>query len=159
MTSVRPPLSIDGALARIAGQMPGSWHEMATIVGRADSTVRNWGNPNTSESIPIDSAIQLDIAYQAAGGIGAPIYETYSLQLETALAERFSCAIALARKTMTAIREGGEAHEALVAATLPGASDRDRAEAAREVEEGIAALKECLPFLVNRIPAASAQPP
>lgn len=148
MTKLRAPLSIDGALARIAGQLPGAWDDIAAVAGRARSTVRNWGNPDTTDCIPLDCAIRLDIAYQQAGGEGAPLYETYSHQVEIACIARFASGIQLARRTMDAIREGGQANEALVAATLPGASDRDRAAARREVEEAIVALRAALPLLL-----------
>lgn len=159
VTVVRPALTIDGALARIAGHLRGSWAEMAIVVDRAENTVRDWGNPNAGVSVPIEAAIALDLAYMAAGGLSAPIHEAYGLLLETRFAQRFACAIELGRKTMAAIREGGEAHEALVAATLPGATDRDREQALREVEEGINALKDTIPLLARPVAATTSADP
>lgn len=147
MAKVRAPLSTQGALARIAGQLPRGWDEMAEIADRATSTCYNWGNPDTPESVPLDCAIRLDLAFQAAGGEGAPLYETYGHQLQLAHVAKFADALQLARRTMVVIREGGQAHEALVAASLPGATDGDRARARREVEEGIVALQSALPLL------------
>jgi len=78
MTKRRAPLSIDTALARIAGRVEGGWSGMATVTGRKERTVRNWGDPDTPEHIPMDAAIALDLAYVEQGGEGAPIYECYS---------------------------------------------------------------------------------
>lgn len=147
MTKVRAPLSIDAALSRINDFLPGGWAEMGGITGRAARTVRNWSDPDTGEQCPIDCAIALDLAYVAAGGECAPLFEAYSLKLEMASMERFACNIALARHTADVIREGGEAHSALVRATLPGATRADREEARREVAEALDFLKRTLPLL------------
>jgi hypothetical protein len=147
MTKARAPLSIDAALARIAGHLPGGFTDMAQIAGRAVRTVRNWGDPDTAEQIPLDCAIALDVAYIAAGGDCAPLFETYSLKLELAHMQRFACNIELARHTADVIREGGEAHSALVRATLPGATDADRADALRECVEAFDILKRTLALL------------
>lgn len=147
MTKARAPLSIDAALARIAGHLPGGYNDMATIAGRAVRTVRNWGDPDTAEQIPLDCAIALDVAYIAAGGDCAPLFETYSLKLELAHMQRFACNIELARHTAEVIREGGEAHSALVRATLPGATEGDRADALRECVEAFDILKRTLALL------------
>lgn len=147
MTKVRAPLSIDAALARIAGHMPKGYDDLAQVTGRAVRTVRNWGDPDTPEQIPLDCAIALDLAYIAAGGDCAPLFETYSLKLEMASMERFACNIALARHTADVIREGGEAHSALVRATLPGATRADREDALRECSEAMDFLKRVFPLL------------
>jgi hypothetical protein len=135
MTKVRPPLSIDGALARIAGTLPGEWTELAAIAGRAESTVRRWGDHDQPEQIPLPIAIALDIAHERAGGVGRPLFETYALQLEVAREQAFASEIELARRTCVVIRESGQAHEAMVLATLPSATDRDRENAVRELED------------------------
>ena len=147
MTKARAPLSIDAALARIAGHLPGGYAEMAMLTCRAIRTVRNWGDPDTAESIPFDCAIRLDTAYIAAGGDCAPLFEAYQIQLELAQMERFACNIALARHTAEVIREGGEAHSALVRATLPDATRADRAQAQRECAEALDILKRTMALL------------
>lgn len=147
MTKARAPLSIDAALARIAGHLPGGFNDMATIVGRAVRTVRNWGDPDTAEQIPLDCAIALDLAYISAGGDCAPLFESYQLQLDLAQMERFSSNIALGKHAAQVIREGGEAHSALLLATLPGATENDRKNALRECSEAFDVLKRALPLL------------
>jgi hypothetical protein len=150
MTKVRAPLTFDNALARIAGLI--GWAEMAHVVGQAESTVRNWGNPDTGQHATISAAMKLDVAFQAAGGDGAPIHETYSLLLEQSRAERFADQIELGRRTCIVMKEVGDAEEALVRASMPGATDADRVSALREVEEGIASLTSTLPLLQGESP-------
>lgn len=147
MTKHRAPLTIDAALARVAGQLPGGWADMATATERSESLVRAWGDPERREQIPICDAITLDLAYRAAGGDGAPLFETYAWQLDQAGVFRFSDEIALGRIAAEAIREGGEANAALVLAAQPGSTDRERREAAREVKQALAALNRSLPML------------
>lgn len=149
MTKARSPLSIEDALDRIAGQIPGGKNAMATIVDRQPRTVRNWGDPETPESIPMDCAIALDIAFQQHGGEGAPIFETYATLLDVARAQRFGDEFELSHRTQAAIKEGGEAFAALVAASRPGSSVQERQSAAREVLEAVDGLNKTLPFLID----------
>lgn len=157
MTKQRPPLSIDAALARIAGQVPGSWDAMAEEVGLTARAVRNWGDPDTREQIRMDAAIKLDLLHMRSGGEGAPIFEVYALLVETAQVERFSSQAELARRLKDALKEGAEAHVALVDATLPGADAQDRNRAAREVEEAITAFKATLPSLIPGMGSADGE--
>ena len=147
MTVRRAPLSIDAALARIAGELPRGWADMAEAAGRCESLVRAWGDPNRREKIPMDCAIALDLAFRAAGGTGAPIFETYAYQLDEAGVYRFADEIALTRLAAQSIRESGEAHAALVDAAQPGATERMRSAARIEVEEAIAVLHRTIPML------------
>lgn len=140
MTKLRAPLSIDAALARIAGHLPGGWDDMATAAGRQAHTIRAWGDPAKADAIPLPCAIALDVAYRKAGGHGAPLFDAYEALLDIALAEQFADQIELAHVTAHAIREVGQASHALVIAGLPGATDEDIARAERETEEGLAAL-------------------
>lgn len=140
MTKQRAPLSIDAALARIAGHMPGSWGDMAKAADRSEHTIRAWGDPSKSDAIPLPCAIALDVAFRKAGGVGAPIRDAYDALLDVAMADAFGDEIELARATAHAIKETGDAHHALIIAALPGATDEDLATAERESQEGLAAL-------------------
>lgn len=153
MTSRRAPISIDAALARIAGQLPRAWAEMADVTSRSESLVRAWGDPNRREKIPLDCAIALDLAYRAAGGEGAPLFEAYGNLLDEAGMFRFANEITLGRLAAQSIVESAQAHAALVSVAQPGATDRGRAEARREVEEAIAVLHRALPMLTGTRPA------
>lgn len=147
MTKPRPPLTVDLALTRIAALI--GWDAMAIACNQSERTVRNWSDPDTRERCPVEAGIALDLAYQQAGGEGAPIYETYGLLLEAARAERFRDQAQLAAHTMTVIRESAEAHAALVAASRTGATDADRRLAAKEVQEAVTALTQTIPVLTG----------
>jgi hypothetical protein len=142
LTKRRPPLSIDAALARIAGQLENGWAEMGKVVNRSESMVRAWGDADRRENMrmPIDAAITLDLAYRGAGGDGAPIFEAYAHQLEAEGGAWFADQIALGRYAAEIIRECGEAGSAVVLSCQPGASVSQRREALREVEEAIGVL-------------------
>lgn len=152
MTKLRAPLSIDAALARIAGQLPQGWAGIGEATGRAERTARNWGDPDTPEAVPMDLAIRLDLAFQAAGGQGAPIFETYALQLELAAATRFADRFALAKLAAETVRECGEANSALITASQPEANTSDHINALREIEEAIAALNQARAQLDQKPP-------
>lgn len=155
MTKVRAPLTIDAALARIAGQLPGGWKDVAKSAGRKERTARNWGDPDTPEQVPMDCAICLDLAYQEAGGDGAPIFETYAHQLELAAEQRFADRAELGKLASEIILECAEANAAIVAAAQPGACDKARQIGLKEVDEAIRVLKRALPLLTPE----KAQPP
>lgn len=148
MTKLRAPLTFDNALSRIAGQI--GWPAMADAVGQKDRTVRDWGDPDTGRACPITAAVILDLAYRAAGGEGAPMYETYSLLIDQANSERFADQHELARRACTLIREGAEAEEALVLASIPGAPSSARINAARQLEDVIIVATATLPLLTVR---------
>lgn len=157
MTKHRAPLSIDAALARIAGQLEDGWKTMAEITGRERRTVQNWGDPDTPESVPINFAIALDLAYLAAGGSGTPIFEAYAHKLEQAEAANFADRYDLLRRAQAVAKETGEANSAILGAAQPNASAADKRAALTEITEAIDALKDAIPLLSN--PAGDAQPP
>lgn len=140
MTKLRAPLSIDAALARIAGHLPGGWADMSVACDRKPHTIRAWGDPDKEEAIPLPCAIALDVAYRKAGGHGAPLFDAYEALLDRALSDQFADQIELAHATAAAIKEVGQAESALIIAALPGATDEQIATAEREAEEGLAAL-------------------
>jgi hypothetical protein len=135
MTKRRAPLSIDEALVRIAAQIPGGFDGLAELVDKAPSHVRAWGDPDRREEIPVKHAITLDLAYQEHGGAGAPIFETYAARLELAEARKFADRIALLAHTADVIKEGGEAHSALVRACKPCAGPTEIRSALSEASE------------------------
>lgn len=159
MTKLRPPSSIDAALSRIAGLVPDGWAGMAAVVDRRERTVRNWGDPDTPESIPLECAIALDLAYIDAGGVGAPIHETYALQLDLQLQTRYGDALQLAALNADFIREAGEAGAAMIQATAPGAPERLKRNALRESEEAATALSRTIAALRRMMPGGPEVPP
>ncbi len=147
MTKPRSPRSIDAALTRIAGTLPGGWTDMAEATDRRESLVRAWGDPARREQIPVRDAIILDRAFREAGGLGAPIFEYYAARLDLNGAFVDCEQIALARHAASVVRECGEASAAIVDAALPAASPAQRARATREIEEAIETLRRTRPLL------------
>ncbi|MDR3408448.1 MAG: hypothetical protein P4L68_08120 [Methylovirgula sp.] len=150
MTKRRAPLSVDAALARIAGHIPGGYAEMARVLDRSERLVRAWGDPERRERMPIDDSITLDLAFRAAGGEGAPILEAYRAMLEAEGMDWFAEGIALARHAATMIKECSEAEAALVIAAQPGATFRERSDAIREIEEAMVELNRARLMLGDR---------
>lgn len=147
MTTAKAPMTMEIALARIAGQLPGGWAEAATICDRALATVYAWGNPNTDDSIPMGCAIKLDLAFLRAGGIGAPIKSVYDLKVECARRMAFADQAAIADLASTSVRENAEATIAQLACTQPGATPEHFRTAIRETQEAAEATMNTLAAL------------
>lgn len=159
MTKRRAPLSVEAALARIAGQLDNGYETMGELSGRGARMVRKWGDPDAPEQIPFDCAIEFDLAYIAAGGEGAPLYEAYAHRLEMAEAACFADAHALGRQAAALIREYGEAGGALVVAAQPGATAAEHADAERELLEALETGKRALALLQRSRRPRSTGPP
>ena len=145
MTKHRAPLSVEQALQRMAGLLTAE--AMAGLTDRQPRTVRNWMDPDTPEDVPVGCAIRLDLAYQEAGGGGAPLFEAYAHALEQAALTRYASRHSLARLTAEAIREGGEAHAALVEAAQPGSGPNELRRAEKEAGEALEKLTLCIASL------------
>lgn len=155
MTKLRDPLSLDAALAKVAGQVPGDWKALAAIAGKTASTVRSWGDEDRTGDLPVYAAILFDQAYQDAGGEGRPIYDAYSRLLGVAEAERYRDAFCIMAKLAEAVEEIGDAKAALIRAMLPDATEADRHVAQRELIEAI----EKMNSLVLMLDAGPETPP
>ena len=146
MTKRRAPLTFSLALTRIAGLL--GWDEVAAIAGVAPRTARNWTDPDTdpspSTALTLGTAVALDTAWRAAGGDGSPLLCAFALKVETALGDGCGDQVRLAKSAARAAHEGGEAIQALVLASIPGAGFGAREHARRETEEAIAALTASL---------------
>ncbi|MEM6907194.1 MAG: hypothetical protein AAF494_00825 [Pseudomonadota bacterium] len=147
MTHRRAPFSTEQALQRIAGQISGGVDAMAEVAERQSGTIRAWMNPEREEQVTFECAIALDLAYQAAGGTGAPLFESYAAKLHLAEGRRFADRHRLLDYAQGVIKEGGEAHAAIVAAARPGATDEDHRIAHREAAEAYEKLRDILPLL------------
>ncbi len=158
MTKIKAPMSIDAALARIAGQFANGYKDLARIVDRHESTVRAWGDDDKlDQQMPMPAAIALDIAYQREGGEGSPLFETFALQVKVAREKAFAGGIALAQRACIQIREGAQATEAIVLASMPSASPAARAHAIRELEDVVRESTTTIALLATSAP--SAEPP
>lgn len=152
MTKTRAPLSVEQALQRIAAQLPGGVEEMAAIVQRQPGTIRAWMDPDRSEQVTLEAALELDLAYQENGGQAAPLFETYGAQLDLADARRFADRHRLLDYAHGVIKEGGEAHAALIAFARPGATPADRQMAHKEACEAFEKLRDIIPLLAEPDP-------
>lgn len=159
MTKLRAPLSLDDALARIAGQVPGSWKAMADHVGYAARTVRKWGDEDADEEINLKAAIKLDILFQEHGGTGSPLYEAYGLLVQVAVNRAFADQFEVLRHTADIAKENGEAEEALLRYCLPGAGEAERRTAQKELLEARRKIDGVLPLLEAEPPEAHSRAP
>lgn len=164
MTLRRPPLSLDAAIACIMSQL-GSWAEVAAVTGYAPRTCEKWGafdiaDPEDPDArdIPMRAARKLDIAYQAAGGIGAPILEAYADQVKVAASEQFGDKHDLQTVAIELIRENSEAETAALEAAAPGAGPLEAEHAQRELLQSRRKIDNLLPLLA-RLASLGRKPP
>lgn len=137
MTKVRPPVTFQHAVTRIAGRL--GWDVAAAAVSKAERTVRNWSDPDTGALPTVDDAMRLDAAFLAAGGGDAPLHAVYAQMLDRG-AQGAADPEAITASAAQAAKEAGEAVSALVLAARPGASQRDRAVAEHETSQAIEAF-------------------
>lgn len=137
----RPPLSIDAALARIAGQLPGGWAELGELVQRAESTVRAWGDHDKPEQVPLPCAPVLDAAYRRAGGAGWPLLDAH-IHLSGSGHYGLIDPVEIKPLFIRLVREGGDAEVALAELLSPDADDEDLKLAYREVGDQVVTTRE-----------------
>ncbi len=151
MTKLRDPVTIEAALDAI-GVLIG-WDRVAEICSPPGKSIgarraRKWGDPDEPDRLPAMYIVPLDLAYVAAGGGCHILHDTIGRMLDIASAPSVACAIALSKRTEVAIVEVAQSHAALIVANRPGACPGARADAARQVEEGVEALSATLPLLL-----------
>ncbi|MGY2732364.1 hypothetical protein [Sphingomonas sp. UYP23] len=151
MTKERRPVTIENTLFKVLGKI--TIERAAELTDREPGYLRSLSDPNSRYRICVEDAVLLDVEYRAQGGLNFPLYETYGQLLEAANAERFSDAAALHLQAVEVIREGGQAHAALVTASLPGATEADKRAAAKELEEAADAISATLPMLTRSLTA------
>lgn len=153
MTKLRPPLSTEYAIQRIADLL--TYRRMAELLSKpgapkSERVVRDYGDPDVSTGLTLEQVEILDNAFAAAGGEGHPITDSLKARLD--VAAQASPTGHLADLVITVFKESGDAGAALVAAIRPGATPIDRAIAVREVDELVDALNQTRPALAeNRV--------
>ncbi len=159
MTKVRPPLSIENALYKVLGAL--GIEAACEATERKAAYLRNLSDPDKREQLTVADAIKLDLAHRQKGYGDAPIYETIGLIMKAADAELFSDSAAIGRVALDVIREGGQAHAALVQASFPGATPRDYDETLRELEESAAVIAKAITLVacIRSNQTAPSQPP
>jgi hypothetical protein len=133
MTQPRDPMTIPHAITRIAAVV--TFPEMARIAGRSENWIRKWSAPTAKSGPTLAQALDLDAAYVARGGDGAPIFETYAHLLDLAVARETACLTQLLEDAEKASKECGEAISYTIKAARAGASIHTILLAQREVEE------------------------
>jgi hypothetical protein len=148
VTKIRPALTFENALSTVAGHI--GWARVAAITGKAETTVRNWSDPDTTASITLEAALQLDTEFHLAGGEGEPFLLCYATRLD---ADRLAATPelqALIDGAAKSAKESGEAVAAVLKAAKSAASLGDLAIAERELEEAITAHTNSLAALRAR---------
>jgi hypothetical protein len=148
VTKLRAALTYELALTKVAGLI--GWPRCAEVLAVAERTVRNWSDPDAAANIRMDAAEALDIAWQQAGGTGAPFLEVYATRLKAALVDCLGSAEAIADAAAAAAKEGGEAVSWAIRASRPNATEADYIAAEREIEEAIEANTGALAAIRNR---------
>lgn len=157
MTKEREPLSIDAALARIAGHVPGSWKAMAAEVKRSEFTVRKWGDEASKRQITVKAMIVLDLLYEREGGTGYPLHQAYGHLLNVAVADRYVSQFEFLGRIADIVKETGDAESALMRLAMPGATEADRRKAVGEMIEAVDHFNSLLPLL-ERLPVSGGDP-
>ena len=122
MTKLRAPLTIDAALTRAAGLLPGGWASLAELTGRSPSMVRAWSDPDRREQLPLRDALLIDQAVRTQTG-EAPLLGWYAAQLDLSCSPAQPVTADFVSRVAEVVRECGEANAALVEAAQPGTSD------------------------------------
>lgn len=149
MTKRREPLSIDEAMARIAGKVPGGWLALAKHVGKHERTVRKWGDADTDDEITLSAAILLDTLYQQSGGAGRPLLTAHEDLVDAAVAVDFADQFEVVRQLSHFVKESGDVKQALLRIALPDSCMSDRHVAQRELMD----LRELVEGLILRLTA------
>ncbi|MGN6270890.1 MAG: hypothetical protein ACTHM0_13480 [Sphingomonas sp.] len=150
MTKVRPPLTVENALFAVLGRIGAE--RAAEVTARDKGYILSLSNPDNRYRLTVDDAIALDLEHIAQGGAGAPIYELYGRRLDIAGADRFADAAAIAKLTLAMIKEGGEAHAALVATTFAGAGPHELRHALTQLEDLDAIVDQAIALVRARAP-------
>lgn len=133
MTKQRQPVSFAAAIHRVAGFI--GYKHAGKIVRRAPRRVYAWADPDSDSSPTLRQALALDLAYQQAGGVGAPIIEAYRHQLDGISAKLAADRRALSDEIADAARECGEAIAHSLSLTHDAPTPRDIRRAVAEAEE------------------------
>lgn len=149
MTKIRAAFTFENALTKVAAHI--GWTEVARICDAAESTVRNWSDPDTTASITLDAALKLDRAWhEVTGGDSAPFLTCYAMRFDVESLATGPGRAALLTSVARAAKESGEAVAATLNAAGPTADRADFAIAEREIEESVEALKNSLTALRAR---------
>lgn len=142
MTLIKPrhPISWAGALDRLIGRLGVA--VCAEIVGKSESLVRKWADPDCHELPSVEQAYQLDAGWMRAGMMGAPCCEVLQHRLDQVEATAHPVPVAPLERLAEISAEVGELASAVLRAeTDSQLSVRERADIAREANDAIETLR------------------
>lgn len=116
------------------------WDGCASVLGKSESLVRKWADPDTEREISYQAAIRLDAAYMRAGGKSAPLFECYAARLDLSADEDEDHAGTM-EAVSAAAKEAGEAVAAAIDCLGRTNDLAARNRAVIETEESIGALQ------------------
>lgn len=144
MVKERDPLSIEQALRDTIDAI--SMARAVEITGRTSGYLREMSDPDKRGDLTCRDAILLDAEHEAQLGT-RPITDMMRSLLDARRPDLITGTAALLEVTIEMVRESGDAHAALIAATAPGATPATRRHAVREVLQALAAKRRALPIL------------
>lgn len=153
MTQLRAPLTFSAAMTRVAGVI--GWPACAAMADRNERTVRYWSEDASNATPPIALALELDAAYQAAGGDGAPFLDAFAHQLERSRDEQTACRRELADAIAEVAKESGDAIAASIEITSSNASPLSTLRASAEVGQLLSACHRLAKRLAPFLPAGA----
>lgn len=154
MTEIRTPHGFPAAMKQVANLI--DWPACAAIADKTVRMVQYWGQDSCSATPPIAIALALDVAYQRAGGEGAPFREAYAFQFKESIKALDPCRRALAEAIADVARESGDALAASIEITQSNASPLSTLRASAEVGQLLAAANRLARRLVPFLPAGVA---
>jgi hypothetical protein len=137
VTKLRQPLTFENALTKVASEI--GWATVAQIVGQAETTVRNWSDPDTTARITLEAAFRLDAEWRQRVGEGAPFITCYAARLDADSRDVLADRDALLSEAAIVARDSGQAAGSAIAAAKIGASESDLVVAERDLERAIGA--------------------
>lgn len=157
MTKPRIPDSFPDAMCKVLAQL--GRERAAAVVGKSESAVYEWSNPNSGTLPSLLEALALDTAHRLAGGEDAPFRDAFSHQLNIEVDQQDACRRELIRDSVEFIGEASDLQAALFIAVQPGASPLDLHRAlveATQVGGVVARIRRRLPRFLR--PAMSTGP-
>ncbi|WP_242148885.1 hypothetical protein [Sphingomonas sp. BAUL-RG-20F-R05-02] len=139
MTKRRP--QFEDVLLKVLGDLTPA--RCAEVTGRLPSYLREASDPDRPQMLTVRDMIALDIEHIGFDG-RAPLFAAVGAELAQARAEVYQDAAAIRNATRDVLKEDGEAHVALFAASQPDASDQDLLAALKETKEAVAAQAQVI---------------
>lgn len=116
----RTPKSFAAALTKVMAAL--SDERCAEIVGRSDSLIRKWADPDHASLPTLHQAFALDTVYAREGHGDPPIFEVYADLINDAVDERHDVPVDILLSALSVQGVVGDLSEAIRAALDPDGS-------------------------------------